>query len=119
MDFHYAVPSPVDTSDITTTSKSVVSKNNAVEEKIEGLEQGAKKKKRKRKRKRKRKGKRKKPKDNDKNDELGNIVADIASIFASFLSSVKDVPRNDEAISVIEVIADSVSMLQKYYSDML
>ena len=55
MEFHYAVPSPVDTSDIITTSKSVVLQNNLVLEKIEGIEQGVKKKKRKKKRKRKRK----------------------------------------------------------------
>ena len=112
LEFHYAVPSPVDTSGILTTSQSVVLKNNLVVEKIDGSDLGVKKKKRKkRKRKRRRKGKLKKPRDKNKKDELGSIVADIASIFASFLSSVKDVPRNDEAIKVIEVIADSVNML--------
>ena len=46
------------------------------------------------------------------NNEPENVVPDLASIFASFLASVRDVPRNDEAIKVIEFIADTVNIFR-------
>ena len=35
-------------------------------------------------------------------------MAELASVFANFLSSVTDVPKDDNAIEVIKVIAKSV-----------
>merc|ERR1712226_604199 len=61
----------------------------------------------KRKKKRKRKRKQKTLKENKGHDPLGSIVTDLASIFESFLSSVTDVPKDDEAIKLIRIIADS------------
>ena len=113
MEFNCAGATPINTSDMTTNSKSVGIKNNLVVEKSESPDQGVtKKKKKKRKRKRRRKQKSEGPDYNEQNNERENVVPDLASIFASFLASVRDVPRNDEAIKVIEFIADSVSIFR-------
>ena len=69
------------------------------------------KKKKRKKKKRKRKRKKKTYKGANGDDPFGNIVSDLASVFANFLSSVDDVPKNDEAIKVIQSIADSVSII--------
>ena len=111
MELNCAVPTPINISDITTNSKSVGIKNNLALEKSESPDQGVTKKKR-QKRKRRRKQKSKEPLYNEQNNERENVVPDIASIFASFLASVRDVPRNDEAIKVLEFIADSVNIFR-------
>ena len=113
MEFNCAVSTPINTSDITTNSKSVGIKNSLIVEKSESPDQGVTKKiKKKRKRKRRKKQKSKGPLNNEQSNERGNVVPDLASIFASFLASVTDVPRNDEAIKVIEFIADTVNILR-------
>ena len=108
--------SPVDTTDPTNATKYVIVTENTLIIKSEnGSFQGPqkiskKKKKKRKKKKRKRKRKKKTYKGANGDDPFGNIVSDLASVFANFLSSVDDVPKNDEAIKVIQSIADSVSM---------
>ena len=118
--------SPVDTTDPTNATKYVIVTENTLIIKSEnGSFQGPqkiskKKKKKRKKKKRKRKRKKKTYKGANGDDPFGNIVSDLASVFANFLSSVDDVPKNDDAIKVIQSIADSVSMswsTKKYLKD--
>ena len=107
---------PVNTSDsaiatkyvnVTESTLNIKSDNGS----FQGPQKVSKKKKKKRKKKkRKRKRKKKTYKGANGDDPFGNIVSDLASVFANFLSSVDDVPKNDDAIKVIQSIADSVSM---------
>ena len=113
---------PVNTSDPAIATKDVnVTESTLIIKSDNGSFQGpqkvSKKKKKRKKKKRKRKRKKKTYKGANGDDPFGNIVSDLASVFANFLSSVDDVPKNDEAIKVIQSIADSVSMrheMQKY-----
>ena len=106
--------SPVDTSDPANATKDVT-ENTLIIKSENGSFQGPqkiskKKKKKRKKKKRKRKRKKKTYKGANSDDPFGNIVSDLATVFANFLSSVDDVPKNDDAIKVIQSIADSVSM---------
>ena len=107
---------PVNTSDPAIATKDVnVTESTLIIKSDNGSFQGPqkvskKKKKKRKKKKRKRKRKKKTYKGANGDDPFGNIVSDLASVFANFLSSVDDVPKNDEAIKVIQSIADSVSM---------
>ena len=107
---------PVNTSDPAIATKDVnVTESTLIIKSDNGSFQGPqkvskKKKKKRKKKKRKRKRKKKTYKGANGDDPFGNIVSDIASVFANFLSSVDDVPKNDEAIKVIQSIADSVSI---------
>ena len=107
MNSHYASSSPIDIVDLTTTSKSEVLQSNLI---IKSGEDSVVVIRKKGKRKKKRKGKEEKVIKDEKQVPNGNIVADLASIFADFLSSVTDVPKNDEAIKVLQTIASTVSM---------
>ena len=115
---------PVNTSDPAIATKDVnVTESTLIIKSDNGSFQGPqkvskKKKKKRKKKKRKRKRKKKTYKGANGDDPFGNIVSDLASVFANFLSSVDDVPKNDEAIKVIQSIADSVSMrheIEKVY----
>ena len=115
---------PVNTSDPAIATKDVnVTESTLIIKSDNGSFQGPqkvskKKKKQRKKKKRKRKRKKKTYKGANGDDPFGNIVSDLASVFANFLSSVDDVPKNDEAIKVIQSIADSVSMrheIEKVY----
>ena len=107
---------PVNTSDPAIATKDVnVTESTLIIKSDNGSFQGPqkvskKKKKKRKKKKRKRKRKKKTYKGANGDDPFGNIVSDLASVFANFLSSVDDVPKNDDAIKVIQSIADSVSM---------
>ena len=109
--------SPVNTSDLAIATKVVnLTESTLIIKSDYGSFQGPqkvskKKKKKRKKKKRKRKRKKKTYKGANGDDPFGNIVSDLASVFANFLSSVDDVPRNDDAIKVIQSIADSVSMI--------
>ena len=109
--------SPVNTSDLAIATKVVnLTESTLIIKSDNGSFQGPqkvskKKKKKRKKKKRKRKRKKKTYKGANGDDPFGNIVSDLASVFANFLSSVDDVPRNDDAIKVIQSIADSVSMI--------
>ena len=97
------------TKDVNVTESTLIIKSDNAS--YQGPQKVSKKKKKKRKKKkRKRKRKKKTYKGANGDDPFGNIVSDLASVFANFLSSVDDVPKNDEAIKVIQSIADSVSM---------
>merc|ERR1712018_596244 len=87
LELNYVIPSPVDSSSLATISKDLVQNENVIKDSVHDLTQGPKKK---RKRKRRKKNK-KKIKDRNK---IKGIVADLASVFANFLSSVTDVPKN-------------------------
>ena len=102
LDLNNVMSFPVDSSDLATISKDLVISDNAIKDSVNDLTQGLKK---------KRKRKRRKKKKNKKNqrNEIKDIVADLASVFANFLSSVTDVPKDDEAIKVIKIIAESVT----------
>ena len=116
---------PVNTSDPAIATKDVnVTESTLIIKSDNGSFQGPqkvskKKKKKRKKKKRKRKRKKKTYKGASGDDPFGNIVSDLASVFANFLSSVDDVPKNDDAIKVIQSIADSVSMRwsKKYSND--
>ena len=56
----------------------------------------------------KRKRRKKKKTKNKERNGIKTLVAELASVFANFLSSVTDVPKDDNAIEVIKVIAKSV-----------
>ena len=62
---------------------------------------------------RKPKPKRRKQKDksseNKEEDVVGNMLKEFSAIFASFLSTVEDISKDTDAISVIRNIADSVN----------
>ena len=100
--FNCVEPIPVDTSDLALSSENGVTKDNSAMERDENLMKSQIKK-----RKEKRKKKKKLPKKDKQEDR--DILADIASIFASFLSTVEDVTRDNEAIEVMQRIADSVN----------
>ena len=108
---------PVNTSDPAIATKDVnVTESTLIIKSDNGSFQGPqkvskKKKKKRKKKKRKRKRKKKTYKGANGDDPFGNIVSDLASVFANFLSSVDDVPKNDDAIKVIQSIADSVSIV--------
>ena len=108
---------PVNTSDPAIATKDVnVTESTLIIKSDNGSFQGPQKvsknkKKKRKKKKRKRKRKKKTYKGANGDDPIGNIVSDLASVFANFLSSVDDVPKNDEAIKVIQSIADSVSII--------
>ena len=116
---------PVNTSDPAIATKDVnVTESTLIIKSDNGSFQGPQKvsknkKKKRKKKKRKRKRKKKTYKGANGDDPFGNIVSDLASVFANFLSSVDDVPKNDDAIKVIQSIADSVSMRwsKKYSND--
>ena len=117
---------PVNTSDPAIATKDVnVTERNLIIKSDNGSFQGPQKvsknkKKKRKKKKRKRKRKKKTYKGANGDDPFGNIVSDLASVFANFLSSVDDVPKNDDAIKAIQSIADSVSMscsTKKYLKD--
>ena len=117
---------PVNTSDPAIATKDVnVTESTLIIKSDNGSFQGPQKvsknkKKKRKKKKRKRKRKKKTYKGANGDDPFGNIVSDLASVFANFLSSVDDVPKNDDAIKVIQSIADSVSMswsTKKYLKD--
>ena len=111
---HFTVSSPIDNTDLALKSEDILAVNNLVIQRDENLVQVQKKKtKRKRKKKRKRKRKKKTLRENKGQDPLGSIVTDLASIFESFLSSVTDVPKDDEAIKLIRIIADSVNKIKR------
>ena len=102
LDLNYVMSFPLDSPDLATISKDLVISDNAIKDSVNDLTQGLKK---------KRKRKRRKKKKNKKNqrNEIKDIVADLASVIANFLSSVTDVPKDDEAIKVIKIIAESVT----------
>ena len=104
-DLNYVISFPVDSSNLATISKDLVISDNAIKDSVNDLTQGLKKKK-------KRKRRKKKKSNNKDRNGLKDIVADLASVFANFLSSVTDVPKDNEAIKVIKIIAESV--IRKY-----
>ena len=101
LNLNYVMPSPVGSSNLETISKDLVLSDYEINDSGNDLTQGPKKK-----RKRKRR-KRKKTKNKESNG-IKTLVAELASVFANFLSSVTDVPKDDDAIKVIKVIAESV-----------
>ena len=105
LELNYVMPSPVDSSNLATISKDLVQNDNVITDSGKGLTQGPKKK-------RKRKRRKKKKKRTKERNKIKGIVSDLASVFANFLSSVTDVPKDDDAIKVIRIIAESVIMLR-------
>ena len=106
-DLNYVISFPVDSSNLATISKDLVISDNVIKDSANDLTQGLKKKK-------KRKRRKKKKSNNKDRNGIKDIVADLASVFANFLSSVTDVPKDNEAIKVIKIIAESVN--RKYVS---
>ena len=102
LNLNYVIPSPVDSSNLETISKDLVLSDYEINDSGNDLTQGPKK---------KRKRRKKKNKKNKENNGIKTLVAELASVFANFLSSVSDVPKDDNAIEVIKVIAESVIRL--------
>ena len=102
LNLNYVIPSPVDSSNLETISKDLVLSDYEINDSGNDLTQGPKK---------KRKRRKKKKTKNKENNGIKTLVAELASVFANFLSSVSDVPKDDSAIEVIKVIAESVIRL--------
>ena len=102
LNLNYVIPSPVDSSNLETISKDLVLSDYEINDSGNDLTQGPKK---------KRKRRKKKKTKNKENNGIKTLVAELASVFANFLSSVSDVPKDDNAIEVIKVIAESVIRL--------
>ena len=102
--FNCVESTPVDTSDLALYSKSGVAKDNSVTDGDENLMKPQIKKK-----KRIRKKKKKTSTKDEEEDVLGNIVTDLASIFATFLSNVENFNKDNDAIEVIRTIAEEVN----------
>lgn len=101
LNLNYVMPSPVGSSNLDTISKDLVLSDYEINDSGNDLTQGPKKK-------RKRKRRKKKKTKNKESSGIKTLVAELASVFANFLSSVTDVPKDDDAIKVIKVIAESV-----------
>ena len=104
---NYVISSPVDSSNLVTVSKHLTQSDNEIQDSGNDLTQGLKKK-------RKRKRRKKKKNKNKERNGITTLVADMASVFANFLSSVTDVPKDDDAIKVIKIIAESVRNIKPY-----
>ena len=102
LNLNYVIPSPVDSSNLETISKDLVLSDYEINDSGNDLTQGLKK---------KRKRRKKKKTKNKENNGIKTLVAELASVFANFLSSVSDLPKDDNAIEVIKVIAESVIRL--------
>ena len=102
LNLNYVIPSPVDSSNLETISKDLVLSDYEINDSGNDLTQGPKK---------KRKRRKKKKTKNKENNGIKTLVAELASVFANFLSSVSDLPKDDNAIEVIKVIAESVIRL--------
>ena len=102
LNLNYVIPSPVGSSNLETISKDLVLRDYEINDSGNDLTQGPKKKRKRR--------KKKKTKNKERNG-IKTLVAELASVFANFLSSVTDVPKDDNAIEVIKVIAESVIRL--------
>ena len=101
LNLNYVIPSPVGSSNLETISKDLVLSDYEINDSGNDLTQGPTKK-------RKRKRRKKKKTKNKERNGIKTLVAELASVFANFLSSVTDVPKDDNAIEVIKVIAESV-----------